>query len=337
MPYAKISSINQDWLTDRMAYCEVNGMSSMMKMIEEGTVQGSILGPVLFALFVSPLWDIIEATTFADDNYIIGEGQSAADCIQKCKEATEKAISWFKKSGQCVNEQKTEVCIFSRNDVGANIIEINGMNIKIKHQMQVLGIIFDTKLTWYPQVMTAIEKANKVKQGLRIVSKYFTKEEMVKISTALFYSRLYYGARVWLHSGINSTLKRKLWQASSRMLQIALKDWNHERSFMDLHKEARRATPEMWSNYVHCCAMFDIVISGKPNVLLCNLMCNSLVEQRFKGLKFTRSNRLKIGMNCLSNHLVHVSRQLDFNWVMLSKTAFKIRCKELMIKNVLEI
>ena len=58
----------QDWLTDRMAYCEVGGKNSLMQMIEEGTVQGSILGPILFAIFVSPLWDIIEATSFADDN-----------------------------------------------------------------------------------------------------------------------------------------------------------------------------------------------------------------------------------------------------------------------------
>jgi hypothetical protein len=60
-----------DWLTDRMAYCEVGGKSSMLRVIEEGTVQESILGPILFAIFVSPLRDIIEATSYANDNFII--------------------------------------------------------------------------------------------------------------------------------------------------------------------------------------------------------------------------------------------------------------------------
>ena len=330
-----IVTLIQDWLTDRLAYCEVGGVTSMMRMIEEGTIQGSILGPLLFAIFVSPLWDIIEATSFADDNYIINEGRDVVDSLQKCKETTEQAILWFKKSGLCVNEQKTEVCVFNKNDVGQQRIELNGLNIEVGKQIKVLGLIFDTKLTWFAQAMSAIEKANKVKQGLRLVSKFFTKEEMVKLSTGLFYSRLYYGARVWLHAGLSAIVKRKLWQASSRMLKIAQKDYNNEKSFQELHKESKRATPKMWCNYVHCCALYDVVVSGKPNVLQCRLMENSLVEQRFQGLKFTKSNRLKIGANCLSNRVMYVSHKLNFNWLMYSKTMFKMQCKKLMINDEL--
>jgi hypothetical protein len=120
------------------------------------------------------------------------------------------AITWFKKSGLCVNEQKTEVCIFNQNDVGQHKIELNGVSVAVKRQMKVLGLVFYTKLTWYPQVMTAIEKANKIKQGLGLIGRYFTKEEMVKISTSLFYSRLYYGTKVWLHSGLSAVLRKKL-------------------------------------------------------------------------------------------------------------------------------
>ena len=216
------------------------------------------------------------------------------------------------------------------------MIELNGLAVKVKHQIRVLGLFFDTKLSWYTQAMTAIEKANKIKQGLRLVGKYFTKEEMVKISTSLFYSRLYYGAKVWLHAGLSAAIKKKLWQASSRMLRITQKDWNCEKSFEELHKITRRATPKMWSNYVHCCALFDVVENGKPSILLSKLMENNLVEQRFDGLIFTRSNRLKIGMNCLSNRLMYVSCQLNFNWLMYSKTAFKVKCKTMMIKEALK-
>jgi hypothetical protein len=37
--------------------------------------------------------------------------------------------------------------------------------------MRILGLIFDSKLNWYNQTVTAIEKANKAKQALRIISK----------------------------------------------------------------------------------------------------------------------------------------------------------------------
>jgi hypothetical protein len=183
--------------------------------------------------------------------------------------------------------------------------------------------------------MAEIEKANKIKQRLRLVNRYFTKEEMVKLSTSLFYSRLYYGAKVWLHAGVSAIIKKKLWQASSRMLKIVQKDWNCEKSFQELNKILKRATPKMWSNYVHCCALYDNVTSGKPNLLLNKLMENNLVEQIFQGLVFTTSNRIKIGLNCLSNRVMNVSRKLNFNWLMFSKTVFKLRCRKMMINDAL--
>ncbi len=129
----------------------------------------------MFAIFVSPLWDWIEATTFADDNYIVSEGRDIEESLENCKAKTEQAINWFKKCGLCVNE----VCLFNRNDVGRHSVELNGINIEVSKQIKVLGLIFDTKLTLFAQVMAAIEKVNRVKQGLQMVSRFFTKDEMV--------------------------------------------------------------------------------------------------------------------------------------------------------------
>ena len=72
--------------------------------------------------------------------------------------------------------------------------------------------VFDSKLNWYKQTIKAIEKSKKAIQGLRLISKYFSVEEMIKLSTALFYSKLYYGARVCLTSGLSAQLKKKVWQ-----------------------------------------------------------------------------------------------------------------------------
>jgi hypothetical protein len=107
--------------------------------------------------------------------------------------------------------------------------------------------------------MTAIEKAIKIKQGLQLVGKYFTKEEIVKNSASLFYSRLHYGAKVWLYAGLSAIIKKKLWQASSRTLRIAQKDLNLEKLFVKLRKITEKATPKMWSSYVQCCELFDVV------------------------------------------------------------------------------
>ncbi len=62
-----------------------------------------------------------------------------------------------------------------------------------------------------------------------------TEEVVSNVKIKFFYSRLYY-----------VTLKKKLWQASSKMLKICQKDWQRHYSFRTLHKISCRATPEMW-------------------------------------------------------------------------------------------
>ena len=55
------------WLTERYFYVSVNGCDSTVRVTWYGIVQGSILGPILYAIFISPLFDIENLTCFADD------------------------------------------------------------------------------------------------------------------------------------------------------------------------------------------------------------------------------------------------------------------------------
>ena len=70
-----------------------------------------------------------------------------------------------------------------------------------------------------------------------------------------------------------------------------------------LHKMSKRATPEMWSIYSTACGMYNVITTSFPEDTFVNLTENFLNSERNQGLQFTRSNRLKIGFNCLSNHL----------------------------------
>jgi hypothetical protein len=103
-----------DWLSDRSAYCEVNKNNSKFFDINFGTIQGSIIGPLLFALFILPLADITTTTTYADDNYLFGSGETEKKVLENCIKETEIAMKWFSDSGLCVNKKKTEVCVFQK-------------------------------------------------------------------------------------------------------------------------------------------------------------------------------------------------------------------------------
>ena len=69
--------------------------------------------------------------------------------MQKSLEAITK---WVGDSGLKVNDTKTELCLFHRSNLKIIDITINGLPIKSTPQIKVLGIIFDSKLTWTEQV-----------------------------------------------------------------------------------------------------------------------------------------------------------------------------------------
>ena len=59
------------WLEGRMFYMNIDGQCSYIKSCDTGTIQSSWLGPILYTIFVSPLFDLEKMTNYADDNFII--------------------------------------------------------------------------------------------------------------------------------------------------------------------------------------------------------------------------------------------------------------------------
>ena len=81
-------------------------------------------------------------------------------------------------------------------------------------------------------------------------------------------------------------------------------------SFKKLHKISNRAMPEMWFNYSAACGMFNVITTCIPENTLVNMTENCLYSERIEGLQLTRSNKLKIDFNCISNCLQNVSSAL---------------------------
>ena len=104
------------WLRNRYFYVSVGGSNSYVHCSGVGTVQGSVLGPILYSLFVSPLLDLEKITLFADDNYILVWNKHKHQLIIDMRKKLENITKWLKDSGLKVNESKTELCLFNRKD-----------------------------------------------------------------------------------------------------------------------------------------------------------------------------------------------------------------------------
>ena len=122
-------------------------------------------------------------------------------------------ISWLSKSGLKVNANKTEICHFSRNDHLPINISINGDVINTKPTINVLGVIFDSKLQWGPQVTATITKASRALNAIRLIKHYFTQQELLQLITSNFYSVLFYNSEVWHLNTLKQSIKNSCSQS----------------------------------------------------------------------------------------------------------------------------
>ena len=91
--------------------------------------------------------------------------------IENLEKRLEMIVKWLKGSGLVVNESKTEICLFHTNDQPQIRIKLQDSIVLSKKSMNVLGVIFDSKLTWSIHIANAIGKAKKALFALRLLCK----------------------------------------------------------------------------------------------------------------------------------------------------------------------
>ena len=76
-----------------------------------------------------------------------------------------------------LNEEKTEICLFYKRDHPTVEVRVNGKRILSKKTINVLGVLFDSKLQWSDQASKAISNSKRALPGIKILKRYLTKDE----------------------------------------------------------------------------------------------------------------------------------------------------------------
>ena len=111
--------------------------------------------------------------------------------IADLERSLEAITKWLRGSGLDVKESKTELCLFHRLDQPRLKIKIFNSEIKSQVTMNILGVLFDSKLQWSAQVANTISKANRALHAIRLIKNYLKKDELRTLITPNFYSILY--------------------------------------------------------------------------------------------------------------------------------------------------
>ena len=119
-----IKGIPYEWfksyLTNRQQFTTVNNKQSELSSIEFGIPQGSILGPLLFLIYINDLSKAIIFSSvhhFADDTNILYVSSSLKDINKKINHDLSNLVQWLRANKISLNVSKTEIVIFKSHSV----------------------------------------------------------------------------------------------------------------------------------------------------------------------------------------------------------------------------
>ena len=225
---------------------------------------------------------------------------------------------------QIVNESKTEICLFHRHDKPIIQLRIQDVIVKSRKSINVLGVIFDSKLSWNVHIASAIVKAKKALCALRLLRKFFDGPEMRTLLDSNFYSVLYYNSVIWLTPNISSDLKQNLLSVSAYALRTCLDQGVLAISFEAIHKIHQKCTPKQIMLYQISLNLHKILNTDGPMTTELVTVLDQIICGR-RQLKFEiyRNFQGKIGMNTTANKLFFISNLITLDSLNLSFVHYK--------------
>ena len=195
----------ESYLSGRTQYVVFDGQESEIHGIQCGVPQGSILGPLLFILYMNDICnvsDIFFAIMYADDTSLVVNGKDLNALIQLLNTALIDLCTWFKANRLSLNTTKTFYMIFHRarikhmSGVADSIVMDNTILAKTS-SLKYLGVIVDHKLNWIEHISYV---RNKVSKGIGIMYKarrFLNKKSLLSLYHSYIYPYLIYCIEVW--------------------------------------------------------------------------------------------------------------------------------------------
>ena len=202
-----IRGTSLDWfksyLNNRKQYVYLNGETSQLERITCGVPQGSVLGPLLFLIYINDLpniSDILQFYLFADDTNIYYEADKIDKLEQVINNELKKLYTWLIVNRLSLNIDKTNFLVFHpyNKPVKQRItLQINKKAISEKNQIKYLGVIVDSTLTWKDHIDKICKTISRSIGVLYKIRPFVNLKILKTLYYSLVYPHLIYAIEVW--------------------------------------------------------------------------------------------------------------------------------------------
>ena len=197
----------QSYLSDREQFVSVHGTESAKTKIKCGVPQGSVLGPLLFLIFINDLPNATDFLTllFADDTTFQVSDVDLDQLFTFANAELEKSTIWFKANKLTLNVKKTKFMLFtdSNYNIGDNQLRIGNQNIEQigtnckEKYFRFVGHVLDDKLNWDGHVEHIAKKLASANYGINSSKNFLPLQIRKTLYYSLFDSHLNFGNLLW--------------------------------------------------------------------------------------------------------------------------------------------
>lgn len=223
------NNLIKSYLTDRSQTVCLTSVDSHTKRttyservpITQGVPQGSILGPLLFLIFVNNIQNNIHISSlyqFADDTSCIVAEDNISNLSVKATQVVSEMAYWADKNKQQLNINKTGLMVFKNQAPVSLYVPLNGQSIKQLDTMKFLGVNLDKELCWSEQVNCVLTKVNSACCVIRYVRDQLSISSIKIFYYAYVYSIISYSIMFWYHS----VDAQKIFIAQKRIIRTML-------------------------------------------------------------------------------------------------------------------
>ena len=240
------------YLEDRKQFVSLNCKTSDIGSLTHGVPQGSILGPILFCIYINDLPlcienDCVRCDLFADDSSIHAQGKSTENVELSLQTSLNKIDEWCVANHMIIHAGKTKsMIITTRQKHQLKTLSLNlsvgSTPIEQVREHRVLGAILDQEMKWESHISSLCKRVSRNLYLLSKLSSYASRDALLIFYNAHIMSHINYASSIWdgageLHLKKLDSLHRRAAKIIGRGLQISTEDKQKYLKMLPLKKQ----------------------------------------------------------------------------------------------------